>query len=126
MRFVRATAEDFYVALTDDLRRAIRDEELVYLAAERFPGLVPTREQVAAERELALPEKEGVEIAQGLFFAYVLASQRCGSHLVWAMLRPTEEALDRLAGFRATGLADLGGTHLERRDSVAYLEIRND
>jgi len=126
IRFLRAYAEDVYVSLTDDLRRAIRDEDLVYLAAERFPGLVPTREQVAAERELALSEKEGVEIAQGLFFAYVLASERCGSHLVWAMLRPTREALERLDDFRATGAADLGGTYLERRDRVAYLEIRND
>ena len=126
IRFLRAHAEDVYAALTDDLRLAIRDVDLVYLAAERFPGLVPTRGQVAAERELPLPEKEGVEIAQGLFFAHVLASQRCGSHLVWAMLRPTQEALDRLDDFRATGVADLGGTYLERRDRVAYLEIRND
>jgi thioesterase DpgC len=126
VRFLRAHAEDVYVSLTDDLHRAIRDEDLVYLAAERFPGLVPTREQAAAERELGLPEKEGVEIAQGLFFAYVLASERCGSHLIWAMLRPTREALERLDDFRATGVADLGGTYLERRDRVAYLEIRND
>jgi (3,5-dihydroxyphenyl)acetyl-CoA 1,2-dioxygenase len=126
VRFLRAHAEDVYLALTDDLRLAVRDEELVYAAAERFPGLVPTREQVAAERGRSLPDKEGVEIAQGLFFAYVLASERCGSHLCWSMLRPTAEALDRLDGFRATGVADLGGTYLERRDGVAYLEIRND
>ena len=80
-RFLRAHAEDVYGALTDDLRLAIRDEELAYLAADRFPGLVPTRDQVAAEREVALPDKEGVEIAQGLFFAYLLASERCGSHV---------------------------------------------
>jgi thioesterase DpgC len=126
VRFLRDHAEDFYVALTDDLRLAIRDEDLVYAAAERFPGLVPTREQVAAERERALPEKEGLEIAQGLFFAYVLASERCGSHLCWAMLRPTAEARERLDDFRTTGVADLGGTYLERRGRVAYLEIRND
>jgi thioesterase DpgC len=42
------------------------------------------------------------------------------------MLRPTREALERLDDFRATGVADLGGTYLERRDRVAYLEIRND
>ena len=81
---------------------------------------------MAAERALALPDKEGIEVAQGLFFAFVLASPRCGAHLVWAMLRPTEEALDRLDDFRVTGVADLGGTYLERRDRVAYLEIRND
>ena len=42
------------------------------------------------------------------------------------MLRPTAEALERLDDFRATGVADLDGTYLERRDGVAYLEIRND
>ena len=126
IRFLRDHAEDVYVALTDDLRLAIRDEDLVYAAAERFPGLVPTREQVTAERGRALPDKDGLEIAQGLFFAHVLGSRRCGSHLVWAMLRPTTEALERFPDFRATGVADLGGTHLERRDGVAYLEIRND
>ena len=126
IRFLRDHAEDVYLSLTDDLQLAIRDEDLVYAAAERFPGLVPTREQVAAERERALPDKEGAEIAQGLFFAYVLASERCGSHLVWAMLRPTPESLERLDDFRATGVADLGGTYLERRNGVAYLEIRND
>ena len=42
------------------------------------------------------------------------------------MLRPTQEALERLDDFRATGVADLGGTYLERRGKAGYLEIRND
>ncbi len=125
-RFLRDHAEAVYAALTDDLRRAVRDEELVYAAAERFPGLTPSRAQMAAERARALPDKEGIEIAQGLFLSFVLASPRCGAHLVWSMLRPTEEALARLDEFRATGVADLGGTYLERRGRAAYLEIRND
>jgi enoyl-CoA hydratase/carnithine racemase len=125
-RFLRAHADDLYAAITDELRKAIRDEDLVYAAAELVPGLVPTRDQIAAERALALPDKEGIEIAQGLFFSYVLASPRCGAHLVWAMLRPTAEALERLDDFRASGVADLGGTYLERRGRAAYLEIRND
>ena len=124
--FLRLHAEAVYAALTEDLRVALRDEELVYAAAEQFPGLVPTRAEVAAERERPLPQKEGIEIAQGLFLSYVLASPRCGAHLVWSMLRPTQAALDRLDEFRATGVADLGGTYLERRGSAAYLEIRND
>jgi thioesterase DpgC len=125
-RFLRVHAAAVYAALTDDLRRPIRDEELVYAAAERFPGLAPTRAQMAAERERALPDKEGIEIAQGLLLSFVLASPRCGAHLVWSMLRPTEEALARLDDFRATGVADLGGTYLERRGRAAHLEIRND
>ncbi len=126
VRFLRVHAETIYAELTDNLRRAIRDEELVYAAAERFPGLVPTRAQVAAERTRPLPEKEGAEIAQGLLLSFVLASPRCGAHLIWSMLRPTEEALARLDDFRATGVADLGKTYLERRGTCAYIEIRND
>jgi thioesterase DpgC len=124
--FLRVHAEAVYAALTDDLSRTLRDDELVYAAAERFPGLVPTREEVAAERERPLPEKAGIEIAQGLFLSFVLASPRCGAHLVWSMLRPTTTALERLDEFRATGVADLGGTYLERRGNVAHIEIRND
>ena len=49
-RFLRVHAEAVYATLTDDLRRAVRDEDLVYAAADRFPGLVPTRTQMASER----------------------------------------------------------------------------
>jgi thioesterase DpgC len=119
-------AEAVYRELTDNLRVAVRDEELVYLAAEAAPGLVPTREEMAAERALPLKEKTGLELAQGMFISAVLASPECGAHLVWSMLRPCQESLARLDDFRATGVADLGGTYLERRDGVAYLEIRND
>jgi thioesterase DpgC len=125
-RFLRVHTDAVYAALTDDLRRAVRDEELVYAAADRFPGLVPTRAQMAVERARSLPDKEGLELAQGLFLSFVLASPRCGAHLVWSMLRPTEAALERLDEFRATGVADLGGTVVERRGRAAYLEIRND
>ena len=125
-RFLRAHTVEAYGELTDGLRTAVRDEELVYAAAERFPGLVPSREDVARESELALPEKEGHEIAQGVFLSFVLAEPRCGAHLVWSMLRPTAEALERLDDFRATGVADLGRTYLERRGNAAYLEIRNE
>ena len=118
-RFLRAHADAVYAELTDDLRRAVRDEDLVYAAADRFPGLVPTRAQMAVERARPLPDKEGIEIAQGLFLSFVLASPRCGAHLVWSMLRPTEAALERLDEFRATGVADLGGTYLERRGRAA-------
>ena len=125
-RFMRAHAAEVYAALTDGLRRAVRDEELVYAAAERFPGLVPSREEMARERELALPDKEGIEVAQGLFLSFVLAEPRCGAHLVWSMLRPMPESLARLDDFRATGVAHLGRTYLERRGNAAYLEIRNE
>jgi thioesterase DpgC len=124
-RFLRAHVEDVYGALTDGLTRRLRDEELVFAAAERFPGLTPSRATMAAELERKLGEKEGAEIAQGLFLAHVLASPRAGSHLIHTMLRPTVEARERLAAFRAEGVADLGPVHLGRKGRAGILELRN-
>jgi len=123
--FLRGHAEEVYSALTGNLTRAVRVEELLYDAAERFPGLVPTRATVDAELQRKLADKEGVEIAQGLLVSHVLASRRCGLHLVHAMLRPTPEALERLEDFRSSGVADLGPAMVERRGRAALLELRN-
>src|SRR5438034_1168627 len=94
-------------------------------AAGRFPGLAPTREAVVAERAQLQGDKDGAEIAQGLLAAHVLASPGAGSHLVWAMLRPTHEALERLDEFRAAGELDLGGAHVRRDGAAGIVEVRN-
>ena len=54
-----------YAALTNQFERPLRVAELVYEAAERFPGLVPTRAEIDAERALKQKDKAGLEIAQG-------------------------------------------------------------
>jgi (3,5-dihydroxyphenyl)acetyl-CoA 1,2-dioxygenase len=123
--FMARHAEAVYAELTAGFRDEIRVEELVFEAAERFPGLVPTREAIAAERRLPQAEKEGLEVDQGVFLARLLASPRAGLHLVHTMLRPRRKALDRLEEFRATGSADLGLAHLERRGRIGHLELRN-
>ena len=107
------------------MSKALRDDQLLDAAAERYPGLVPSRAEMAAEGERKLADKQGLEIAQGLFISHVLASPRAGAHLVWAMLRPTAEALERIDDFRATGAADLGTVHVRREGSAGYLELRN-
>jgi len=124
-RFLATHIERVYAALTDDFATALRDEQLVYAAAERFPGLTPSRAEVAAELERELADKEGVEIAQGDFLGHVLSSPRAGAHLIEAMLRPTAEALERLDEFRATGVADLGAVLLTRDGRAGVLELRN-
>ena len=124
-QFLRANVEAIYEELTEGLTKALRDDELLDAAAERYPGLAPTRAEMAAEAERRLADKQGLEIAQGLFLSHVLASPRAGAHLVWAMLRPTDEALERIDDFRATGEADLGTAVVRREGSAGYLEIRN-
>jgi thioesterase DpgC len=100
-------------------------EELVLRAADRFPGLVPSREEIAAERELPQARKRAAEVEQGRFLSRVLAHPRAGLHLVHAMLRPRAESLALLDEFRRTGRADLGEAVVERRGSAGHVELRN-
>jgi len=121
LRFLRANAASVYAQLTDDRRRAVRIEELVFLAAERFPGLVPTRERIAAERQHPQKDKEGYEIDQGVFLSQLLSHPTVGAHVVYAMLRPRPESVELLAEFQRTGKVEIGNTTVERHGKVGYL-----
>jgi (3,5-dihydroxyphenyl)acetyl-CoA 1,2-dioxygenase len=118
-------AEAIYDELTDGRSRALRVAELVYAAAERYPGLVPTRAQVDAEREHVQKDKDGVEIEQGIFLAHVLAAPGSGLHLLHSMSQPRPEALQRADELARTGAVDLGPIRLDRRDSIGLVTIQN-
>jgi (3,5-dihydroxyphenyl)acetyl-CoA 1,2-dioxygenase len=123
--FLRIHVDEVYDILTGDRTEALRDEQIVYDAARRFPGLVPSRAAVAAELERKLADKEGVELAQGIFLGHVLGSARAGAHLIDSMLRPTPAALERLDELGATGEADLGPVRVTRSGRAGVLELRN-
>ncbi|GAA3716142.1 (3,5-dihydroxyphenyl)acetyl-CoA 1,2-dioxygenase DpgC [Streptomyces tremellae] len=123
--FLARHTESVYGLLTDDMARGVRLPDLVHDAADRIPGLVPTRRQMAAERRLVQAEKEGREIDQGLFCGAVLRSPTAGRHLVETMLGPTPRALELADGFRAQGRAELDTVHVERRGAAAHVEFRN-
>jgi len=69
--------------------------------------------------------KRGREVEQGLFIAQVLADERCGLHLIHAMLKPKREALERIEEFRRTGMIDLGEARAERKGKVGYVTLLN-
>ncbi|MFE9426136.1 (3,5-dihydroxyphenyl)acetyl-CoA 1,2-dioxygenase DpgC [Kitasatospora sp. NPDC006697] len=121
--FLDVHTEEVYQELTADRSRHLRVAELARAAAEAFPGLVPTEAQLAAERRLPQAGKEGHEIDQGLFLGRVLASPTAGGHLLDAMLRPTERALELLPEFTRTGRLDLGSVRLERSAGAARLTM---
>lgn len=123
--FLRRHAEAVYEALTEGYRRELRVEELVFAAAERFPGLAPTRAEIEAERRLRQSEKAGHELDQGNLVAHLLARPRPGTHLAHVMLRPRPEALERLEEFKATGRADLGLARVERVGRCGQVELAN-
>ncbi len=123
--FLGAHAAALYDALTGSRSRSPRLEELLTAAAARVPGLVPTAAELAAERDRRLPDKEGIEFAQGLFTGHLLALPEAGRHLVDAMLRPTELALERIGELRAAGTIDLGPVRVTRHGRVGLLELSN-
>jgi (3,5-dihydroxyphenyl)acetyl-CoA 1,2-dioxygenase len=119
--YLRCSAASLYRQLTHDLSNPVRVEELVYAAAAEVPGLAPSRVQVLADRERQQKDKEGYEIDQGIFLSQVLSDPRAGRHLVYAMLRPRDEALDLLERFRREARVDVGDTRVERHGSVGYV-----
>jgi (3,5-dihydroxyphenyl)acetyl-CoA 1,2-dioxygenase len=121
--FMDVHAEAVYDELTDGRERYLRLPQLAETAATAFPGLVPTADQMAAERARPQGSKEGHEIDQGIFLRGVLRSPLAGPHLLDAMLRPTPRALRLLPEFSRTGAADLGSVRLERRDGAARLTM---
>jgi (3,5-dihydroxyphenyl)acetyl-CoA 1,2-dioxygenase len=124
--FLDVHADAVYDELTSCRGRYLRLPELVDSAAITFPGLVPTADQMAAERACLQAGKEGREIDQGIFLRGILRSPPSGAHLLSAMLRPTPRALRLLPEFRRTGVADLGSVRMERRDGAARLTMCRD
>jgi thioesterase DpgC len=124
-RFLRRHVETLYRRLTDDFRRFVRVDDLAYAAAALLPGIAPTRDAVRQEGTLALKDKDGVEIDQGILLAHVLAHPQAGRHLCHAMLLPRPESAARLATFLATGTLALDTAALGRAGKAAFVEMRH-
>ena len=123
--FLRDNIESIYAALTHGFTRFARIEDIVLRAADAYPGLVPTRAQLAAEAALKLSEKQGLETDQSLLLAHILAHPRCGTHLCHAMLLPRPETAAALATLDAQGYVDLGPVRVERHGRAAHLLSSN-
>jgi (3,5-dihydroxyphenyl)acetyl-CoA 1,2-dioxygenase len=125
-KFFRRHAVALYDEVTGCGDRFLRIGELLMAVSSRYPALLPTRRQIEAERALKQQSaKEGRELDQGLFLGQILADERCGMHLIHAMLRPKREALERIAEFRHIGFADLGEATAERKGKVGHVTLRN-
>lgn len=120
-RFSRAHRATLYRELTADFTRSVRVDDLVWRAAELWPGLVPTQAEVREEARRMQIDKDGREISQGLLVSQLLSDRRIGCHLILSMLQPTEEAHERLAAFVERGSMELGTVRVEARGACGYL-----
>ena len=124
-RFLSAHAVMLYDKLTQNRTQFVRIEELVFAAAAAVPGLTPTKEQLARERELLQRDKDGLEIDQGILLAHVLAHEDSGCHLCHAMLLPRPEAKEQLAKLARDGAVELGPATLQRIGKAVHLTMKN-
>jgi thioesterase DpgC len=123
--YLRAHAAAVYDYLTDGRRNFLRVDELCRRAAEAFPGLVPSTEELEAEASLLQRDKRGVEVDQGLFLSHVLADPAAGAHLCHAMLLPLPGAQARLAQYEERGELDLGGASVHREGKASVVTMNN-
>src|SRR6516165_10590305 len=122
-RFLGAHADGVYSSLTRRLSRFVRVEDLILAAADTFPGLVPTRAQLAAEIDTPQKDKDGLEIEQGIFISHLLAQERAGRHLCHAMLLQHPRTKEALARFEKNGALDLDTVRLERRGRAVHMTM---
>ena len=125
LRFCRVHREAMYRRLTEDYRRSVRVDDLVWKAGELWPGLLPSREAVTREQERMQKDKDGLEIQQGVFLGQVMAEPRAGTHLVLSMLRPKPESLELLKTLRERGSVDLGQARVEVKGKIGYVTTSN-
>ncbi|QUQ65305.1 (3,5-dihydroxyphenyl)acetyl-CoA 1,2-dioxygenase DpgC [Kutzneria sp. CA-103260] len=125
-RYLSAHVTEVFHEVRDTLRSGPRLANLSFAAAEAFPGLTPTRDQLAEEQARIQADKEGREIDQAILFRRLLRTAATGPHLVESMLRPTERALGLADEFRRTGDIRLDAVHLRRQGPVAQLTIHNE
>lgn len=123
--FMDRHAQAVYDRLTDGGDRFLRLPELLRLAADRFPTLVPTGHELEVERARPLALQDGREIDQAIFVRGVLRSERAGLHLMEAMLRPTARAVELLDVLHEHDAVDLGTVRLERHGVGGRVTLQN-
>lgn len=123
--FMKLYADRVYGAITKPFEGHRHLSELAFAASELFPGLTPTRQQIAQECEHIQAHKEGREIDQGIFFHALLSRPDIGLRMTENLLQPTAKALDLFAEFQRSGKLTLGAVHLERRGTAAFLTVCN-
>jgi thioesterase DpgC len=124
-RFLTRHVASVYQALTKDYSKFVRVETLVGAAADAFPGLVPTTDEIAEDAGRLQRDKEGVEIDQGIFLSHVLGDERAGTHLCHAMLLPRADSAPHLEKLIASGFVDLGAVTVERRGDAVHVTLKN-
>jgi thioesterase DpgC len=109
----------FYDKVTSRRTRFVRVDELCRQAIREGELADP-----AADADRPLKEKQGLERAQGMFLAEILADPERGAHLCHAMLLPMATSTQIMA-FREKGEFSAPGATLRREGKAAVITLSN-
>ena len=123
--FLNQHARAIYRAATMSACGPLRVGALIECVDRLLPGLLPPAVNLAAERECAQRDKEGLEIDLAQVLGAVLADPVAGTDLCSAMRQPTARALALSATFCTEGAVTLGTVRLERRGPAALITFQN-
>ncbi|MBI3436135.1 MAG: enoyl-CoA hydratase/isomerase family protein [Proteobacteria bacterium] len=123
--FLGRHAAAVYAAITSDRARFVRVQDLVIEAARVVPGLVPSVQDIAAEKDCRQSEKDGLEIDQGLLISAILRDADAGRHLCHGSLLPRPEAEKLLPQFVREGAVELPGASIRRHGKAAIVTLSN-
>lgn len=124
-QFLSANLKQVYSALTDDFREHLTLTELCESGAEKYPALLPSSNQMAAELALPLDKREGRELSLACFISALLRDAECGNHLLSSMRLPSQDAWNRLPEYSERGILHFGLVAIERRASAAIITLEN-
>ena len=123
--FCRNHRETIYQTLTKNYSHFVRADEMPWKAAELWPGIVPSKQEIAQEAERMQQDKDGLETHQGIFFAQMLADAQSGIHLLQAMMRPKPLSLELLEKFQKEGVAQFEYATAEAKNGAGYVYTHN-
>jgi thioesterase DpgC len=124
-KLARTHRHEIYDRLTEERTKPVRVDDLVFRAAELWPGLVPTREELAREAERMQMDKDGREIQQGILVSELLSDPEIGAHLLSSMLAPKEDSRAKLSVLESRGEIDLGTARVEVRGEVGHVTMEH-
>jgi thioesterase DpgC len=120
-----ADAAAIYDRVTDNRSRHVRLDRLLVEAAAMAPGLLPSADDLAAEAQRPLKDKQGIETDQALFLSHLFADRERGQHLCHAMLLPLAQSVELLPRLMKQGSLDLGTVAVGRLGKASVVEMRN-
>ena len=124
--FLQKYSDHIYNLVTNNQKKNICIDELVFSVNKFVPYLTPSKEELKIENNKMLKDKDGIETDQGLLLAAVLSHKKEGNHLCHSMLLPSNLAKENKEKFIKNGKAQFDGASVEKFNKHVVVTLENN